>query len=218
MNKFEKKFDNLEDAGEAIREKFGFEDKESAGSEEEKSQDLGAAAASVGKDAGKMIEEQKPKNTESGGVKFKYRDAIDKQSKELDDKLKIAEKDVDRVKRNKGTKEQVEERQKQVDYFKEEIKKAKEARARAIIKSKGITGFANNKKTIIMRSQVQAGIGEGRLKTYSDSNILTKKNTPEDAIEMDFKRKEVEARQKAKKLKDEKENINYFFNRSRAFK
>jgi len=145
------------------------------------------------------IEKQKkPKKTESGDVKFKYEDAIDKQIKDLGDKLKIAEENTNRVKRNKGTKEQIEERQRQAEVFEKEIEKAKEARVRAIIKSKGIIGFADNKKTIITRSQVQADISENQLETYG-KGILTNKSTPEDLKEFIDKEKEIKREQETQK-------------------
>ncbi|MEK7162752.1 MAG: hypothetical protein AAB696_00470, partial [Patescibacteria group bacterium] len=95
--------------GEDVFEKF---DKEL---EIPKPQSLGAAVA------------KEKKIVESGDVKFKYKGAIDKQIKELGDKLKTAEKDADRVERNNGTKKQIEEYQKRVDFFEKEIEKAKEA-------------------------------------------------------------------------------------------
>ena len=53
--------------------------------------------------------------------------------------------------------------------------------------------------------QNQVDDAERRVETYGE-NILTKKSIPEDAIEENFKQKEIKAREEFKKLEEEKES------------
>ena len=83
----------------------------------------------------------------------------------LNNKLKIAEKDVDRARRNKGTEEQIKERQERVEIIKEEIKKAEEISERG----KNFPKISGGKE-IKTRLEVQADVAERQPETYGKSN------------------------------------------------
>ncbi len=97
-------------------------------------QNLGAAAAKEKEETKKVtVEELAEKAVKVAfGEDVFEREGIKKpetaKSAILNNQLKAAKKGVDRVRKHKGTPEQIEERQKQVEFLEKEIKKAEKAR------------------------------------------------------------------------------------------
>jgi len=81
----------------------------------------------------KALVGQQEKKAKGGNNKFKS--AIDKQIDGLRNRLNNAEENIGIIKK-KGTKEQIEERQKQIEFLKEEMKKAENAKNLEVEKSK----------------------------------------------------------------------------------
>ncbi|MEK9168253.1 MAG: hypothetical protein AAB698_00430 [Patescibacteria group bacterium] len=146
--------------------------------EELKPQSLGAAAA-------KEINDRKEQK------KNIIRDAYDKQIFDMESELRDlskSQKVFDKV----ATLEQKEERKKKIAVLEQGIKDAKVAKSKMAEKK-------------LIRLQNQVDDAERRVETYGE-NILTKKSIPEDAIEENFKQKEIKAREEFKKLEEEKES------------
>lgn len=77
-----------------------------------------------------VFEKEEPRNlkiVKSGDIKPEYKDAVDQQIEKFEKELNKIKEKFNVIKR-KGTPEQIEERQKRIEFLKEEIEKAKKAK------------------------------------------------------------------------------------------
>ena len=135
------------------------------------------------KEAAGILAKGLAKEFEVGPEKSKTtKSAIDKQINNLGNKLKDAEKNLEIVKKHKGTDEQIEERKKLIEFLREEIEKAEKAKESGIERLKKIeeikTKSKNEAKTRV-KTKEEKKTGElektGELKKiYQELDILGK--------------------------------------------
>jgi hypothetical protein len=225
MSKFEKKFNNLKEAGKMMKEKFGFEDKGGIGTGEEKEKDNpeGETERDLGVFGVWKAPEEKPKieiKPQEQNEKMSKTELVESKpftNKDAEDLVKAAlGKDAFKREEKPYVYKEIERLKESIGLAKAKLKKAKtddekekaKERVAYFIDELGkaketrdrIKNFSGKKKYENkpgIRPQIKVDIAESQPKTYN-KGILTAQSTPEDLMESFAEQKEIKRRQEQK--------------------